>query len=270
MMKWTYNFAALMMLLLTWNSLSAQQQSKDFTIPLSKPGQPGKLQVDLHDGGVTVEGYSGKDVIVAVTTYDSEQEDKSSSREGLKRIPNTSVDFEIVENDNVVSITGSHRGRTDFKVKVPQQFSLSLGTHHNGDVKVTNVSGEIEVDAHHGGMELQNVSGSVVADTHHGSIVITFGSVKAGTPMAFSTYHGDVDITFPANINATAKMKSEKGEIFTDFDMKTKTPAAKLEDSGDGVRQIIVNSWIYSELGSGGPEFMFTTHHGDIILRKKK
>ncbi|MCB0629408.1 MAG: DUF4097 family beta strand repeat-containing protein [Saprospiraceae bacterium] len=245
--------------------------SRDFNMPLSKPNETGTLKVDLHMGGVTVEGYSGKEVLITMISQPDEdgEEDSDRSKEGLKRIPNSSMDFEIAEENNVVYIKGSHKGRTDFKVKVPRQFSLDLSTHHDGEVKVTDVTGEIEVDAHHGGMELINVGGTVVADTHHGDITVSFSSIKSGVPMAFSTYHGDVDITFPGNTNATMKMKSDKGDIYTDFDLTANRPETRLENTGDNPKKIEISSWIYSNIGNGGPEFMFTTHHGDIILRKK-
>lgn len=262
----------LLALALLWCSqLAAQQnQSREFTIPLSNPNQTGTLRVDLHRGGVIVEGYSGKEVIVTMIPEAGDDDDNNrEDRRGLKRIPNSSMDFEISESDNVVSIRGSHKGHTDFKVKVPRQFSLDLGTHHDGAVKVTNVTGEIEVNAHHDGMELIDVGGTVVADTHHGDIKVTFASVKSGVPMAFSTYHGDVDISFPNNTNATVKMKSDKGDIYTDFDLTTNRPETRLESTGGNGKKIEVSSWIYSDVGSGGAEFMFTTHHGDIILRKR-
>lgn len=267
-MKSIHNFLTLALLVLCSQALGAQEQfSKDYTIPLSNPNAPGKLKVNLHNGGVSVEGHSGKEVVVTMKTYASE-DNGERNKEGLRRIPNTGVDFEIVEDNNEVEIEGNHRGRTDFIVKVPQNFSLSISTHHNGDVIVRNVSGEIEVDAHHGGMVLENVGGSVVADTHHGEIKVSFKSIKTGAPMAFSTYHGDVDITFPGSTNASAKLKSDRGDIFADFDLKTSTPEPKTKITENGRRKIEVSSWIYANIGSGGPEFMFTTHHGDIILRK--
>src|SRR5690606_39915402 len=128
-MKWTHSVLIVLLLFFALSAINAQQQySKDFNIPLSKPDQPGKLKVSPHNGGVSVEGYSGKEVVITMKSYpedegdDDDDDDDRPSREGLKRIPNNSLDFEISEADNVVSINGSHRGRTDFIVKVPRQF----------------------------------------------------------------------------------------------------------------------------------------------------
>lgn len=263
------NSLLVLLFLLSAGSLAlAQKQSSEvFEIPLSDPNSPGKLRVDLHDGSITVEGYSGKEVVVSLVTY-GRNEGSSATKNGLKRIPNVGSGFEIVEADNVVMVQGSRKTRMDFIIKVPQEFSLYLGTHHNGDIKVSNVKGEFELDGHHGGMKLTDIEGAVVADTHHGAIVANFKSIQTNTPMAFSTYHGDVDITFPTSTNATVKMRSEKGDIYTDFDLKLNTPKPKTVPTAKGGSRIEVSKWIQSDIGSGGPSFMFTTHHGDVILRK--
>ncbi len=268
-MKYINKAMIIGLMVFTWNALQAQQSTQDFTIPLSNPNDPGKLAVSLHNGKIRVESHSGKDVLISVKVYRSDKNKDSYSRQGLKRIPKTGADFEILENRNIVQIKGGNKNRADYTIKVPQEFSLSIKTHHDGDVYVQDVSGTIVVDAHHGGIQIENVKGSVLADTHHGSIKVSFSEIKSGVPMAFSTYHGDVDVTFPSNINASAKMKSIKGDIYTDFEMELKPTEPQTQQTRNNGRKIVVSNWIYSNIGSGGTEYMFTTHHGDIILRKK-
>ena len=54
--------AAIMVMALPLLLFSQEAYKQEFTIPLTHPGQAGKLKVDLHDGAVTVEGHSGKEV----------------------------------------------------------------------------------------------------------------------------------------------------------------------------------------------------------------
>lgn len=270
------NIVLLLLLIAGWNQLAqAQNQIEEIPISLSNPSEPGKLVVQMHQGRLTVEGYSGNQVIVTMVLRkgkDNSWKDKNKSNDnkanGLRKIPNHRRDFQATEYNNVVKLVADHKSEADLLIKVPKKFSLQLNTHHDGDVLVKNVSGEIEVDAHHGEIELQNVGGSVVADTHHGDIEVILTSVQSNIPMAFSTYHGDVDITMPSGLSAVTKLKSAKGEIFTDFDMEVTTPQPKSKTSAGGPTKIVLESWIYGKIGKGGPEFMFTTHHGDIILRK--
>ena len=261
------NTILLIIALAVGTALSGQSDPQEFTIPLTDPGKPGKLMVNIQNGNIKVEGHAGQDVLVKINSHaGGDYESKSQrEREGLRRIPNNALSFEISESNNKVMIDGNRNRRTDFHIMVPRQFALILETHHNGDVYVSNVSGEIEVNSHHGEIGMEGISGSVIADTHHGEIRAEFEAVSAGQPMAFSTYHGDVDIAFPASVNGTTKIKTERGDIYTDFDMEMKIKQNEERENG---KIKVFGGWMYGKLGKGGPEFMFNTYHGDVILRK--
>ena len=243
------------------------QESETITVPLSNPGQAGKLELIIHNGDIHVESHNQSDVIVEISGS-AVKEPKREERDGLRRIPNNAIDVDITEYNNVVEIKGTNK-ESDFKIKVPQNFSLVLGSHHNDYIVVKGVDGDMEVQTHHGSIELHDISGSVVAGTHHGEISVQFVEVDQDKPMAFNTYHGDIDISLPANFNGSTKIKSARGEVFTDFEMDIKTsPVSKNRDHKRN--EIKLGGWIIGQIGSGGEEHMFTTHHGDVIIRKNK
>ena len=246
-----------------------QQTTEEvITIPLTNPGQAGKLKVHNHDGTVTVHGYDGSDVSIKIISHPKEDDEANAhNKSGLKRIRNQNVEVSITEEDNYVHVSGNHSRRTDFIIEVPARFNLSVNTHHNGEIEVSNLNGEIEVDAHHGGITVSNASGSVVADTHHGGIQVSLQSVDSEKPMAFSTYHGDIDVTFPSSLGGEAKIKTKSGDIYTDFDMALKKQIP-VESKKSGKREIKLAGWTHGTIGSGGPELMFSSYHGDIIIRK--
>ena len=153
-------------------------------------------------------------------------------------------------------------------IQVPREFSLNLKTHHDGFIGVRNVTGNIEADGHHEDIEMAGISGSVVADTHHGEIKVELLSVSDKTPLAFSTYHGDIDVSLPDNVDSAIKIKTTKGEVYTDFDMDLKVESTKLASENGKGTKIQVGGWLKGDLGSGGPEFLFSTYHGDVIIRK--
>ncbi len=73
--------------------------------------------------------------------------------------------------------------------------------------------------------------------------------------------------TTTTNAKATTKLRSERGEIYTDFDMaleRSKTNVKK--ESGE--YEVSINSWVYGKINGGGPEFTFKNMHGSIIVRK--
>ena len=88
--------------------------------------------------------------------------------------------------------------------------------------------------------------------------------------MAFSSMNGDLDITFPKDFKADVKVKSDRGEIFTDFDLKTKPNTAtvtKGENSRGNAYRVKVEKWITGSINGGGAELLFKNFNGDVIIR---
>jgi len=230
---------------------------------------------------IQVKGYDGKEVSVQFVEKTEQKQNKidwnwnwddndnthKSSKKGLKKISSNYIDLEIEESNNRVYVKGSHNRRSDLVIQVPNKFNLKLEAHHNGDIMVSNVIGELEISSHHGEIIIDQVGGSVVADTHHGPIKGSLVTVVPNTPMAFSTYHGDVDIAFPSSIKCDTKIKTAKGDIYTDFDLDLKSVTSE-KTTSNGRKQIKIGGWMYGKIGAGGEEFLFNTHHGDVVIRQ--
>lgn len=197
--------------------------------------------------------------------------DKANGNSGLNRIGGTALDLEASESNNVVEVeSDSWNQGLDLDIQVPKNFDVHLETYNNGDLYASNIAGEVEADNYNGKITLENISGTVVADTYNGGIVVTFDAVTPDTPMAFSTYNGHVDLTFPADYKASFKMKSKSGEIFEGFDMvieKTKPATETKRESG--VYKVKIDDWIYGSINGGGAEISMQTTNGNIYVRKK-
>lgn len=261
------------------SQLMAQDDIVDkLTIPLSQPNEPVFLELALMNGSITVTGYSGNQVeIEAVTRLKKLDSNESSEkeREGLIYIPTTSSALEVEEYDNKIEIDVESQEKTvDVSIKVPFKTSMELSAHHNGTIKVDNVIGDLEVQNHHGPIYLTDVSGSVVANSHHGEIKVTFKQIDSQKPMAFSSYHGDIDVSLPASVKVNVIFKTERGEVYSDFEIKKIEKAAKrIEEETrekEGKYKIRIERAFYGTINGGGPEFQFSNYHGDIILRKNK
>jgi DUF4097 and DUF4098 domain-containing protein YvlB len=254
-------------------SLFLQTQARaqeQVAVPLSNPGEPGKLNVGIVRGSITVTGYDGQEVLI---TYGGDLEDDGQevTQDGLKRISNNSVGFEVTEDDNEVEVNGaSPMQEVNFKITVPRNFSLKLSTVNGGELLVENVIGEMELSNVNGEITLRNVGGSVLANTVNGDIEATFQSVSPDKPMAFSNLNGDIDVTLPAGTQMTAKMKSEWGEVFTNFEMDIRrTDQENIQSTNNGVYKVSINNWIYGSINDGGPEYLFKSMRGDIYIRKR-
>ncbi|MDD8016691.1 MAG: hypothetical protein PHX45_13505, partial [Acidobacteriota bacterium] len=87
-------------------------------------------------------------------------------------------------------------------------------------------------------------------------------------------------VTLPADLKANVKMKSDQGEIYSDFDIAIKPGPQKIEEGAepsterpgrlDGKFHVSIEKYTYGAVNGGGPEISFSTFRGDIYIRKKK
>jgi DUF4097 and DUF4098 domain-containing protein YvlB len=195
---------------------------------------------------------------------------------GMKRLdlPGSSG-LDVVEENNVVHIrTSSWTRPVDLVITVPYRSSLQLKCMNDGDILVEQVNGEIDADNLNGKITLKDVSGSVVAHSLNGPVLVTLNQLDPSKPMSFSTMNGDIDVTLPDNVKANVSMKSDNGEIYSDFDVKLDATARTLRnESGrreDGKYRLRFERTLHGTINGGGPEFQFRSFNGQIYIRKKK
>jgi len=256
-------------LVLLVSTMVSAQQSETFTIPLTRPGETGKLKVHLIDGSITVNGYDGKEVKVTAVGKGSKQH-KQRSKNGLKRIDNTSLSFTVEERDNTVYVKKlpNASAATDFEVQVPRNFSVDLKTLNNGTISVNNVDGTHEASNLNGKINMTNVGGSVVADALNHNITVSFRRITPNTTMMFSSLNGDVDVTFPKDLKANINAKSDFGSVYTDFEIQLDRSKQRSETtSKNGVYKVVNKKGIYGSINGGGAELTFKTMNGDVLIR---
>jgi hypothetical protein len=251
------------------STLYAQSQ---IAVPLSKPGQPGTLEMNFIMADVTIEAYDGNEVVIRYEgdNLRSDNDKSSSSREGLRKIGGGGSGFEVTENNNKVVMDGGiPMGELEFEILVPKNFSLKISIVTGDKIEIKGVNGDHEINHVNGDIELTNVSGSALVNTVNGDINAVFSAITANKPMAFSNINGDIDVSIPASTKFTAKMRSEFGEMFTDFDMVMKNQTGPKVTESTGKYKVEVNNWVTGDVNGGGPEFLFKTLRGDFYLRKK-
>ncbi|SNC66610.1 hypothetical protein SAMN06265337_1669 [Hymenobacter gelipurpurascens] len=268
----------LALFVLAWaQPLAAQQAGKEqLTVALSSPGKPGTLHLKLVGGSIKVEGTSGKDVVIDVANRGGSRTSSSSDNDapaGMRRLSKVNgLDVTAQEKDNHVYVkTQSWQNPVDFVIKVPRQFSLQIGTVNDGNISVQNVAGELEISNVNGSITLEDVAGSAVLNTVNGNIISNFKDITSGVPMAFSSVNGKIDVSFPARAKADLKLKSDRGEIYSDFDLTVDNSAPKVTRvAKDGVYRVSQDSWTSGKINGGGAEFMMKTLNGNIYIRKAK
>jgi DUF4097 and DUF4098 domain-containing protein YvlB len=248
----------------------AQSNADHVSVNLSDPARPALVKVSLVNGGITVKAYDGKEVVVEARARNRES---ARSDSNMKRIVVSSTGLSVEEENNEVRIsTDSYMRPIDLTISVPVHTSLKLSAVNSGDIVVTGVDGELDVNDVNGSVTLNNVSGSAVAHALNGRLLATFTRVNPQKPMAFSSLNGDIDVTFPADLKANLSLKSDRGEIFSDFDVQVQASAPQqiVEDGrGHGGKYLVkIDKAVHGTINGGGPEYQFTNFNGGIYIRK--
>ncbi|NOW93432.1 DUF4097 family beta strand repeat-containing protein [Mucilaginibacter sp. SG564] len=250
----------------------AQSGSTQLVVPLSDPGKPYKLSAGLVRGSITVTGYEGKDIVIDAQGEDRRGHVKEEGN-GMKRLIGTNnLDITAEEKNNEVNVGGSAGKLVNLTIKVPRNGAkLKLSTVNDGNINLSNVSGELEVINVNGYIKLTGVSGSVVANTINGDVTVAFRSIDPKAAMAFTTLNGNVDVTFPITLKANVKLKSDRGDIYTDFDVvNTVQKPAVTKTNKNGMYSLKIDDWVYGKIDGGGPEMLMKNMNGNIYIRKAK
>ena len=253
---------------------TASAQDETQVVPFSDPSRPGKIEVELlNSGGITVRGENRRDVAVVIRSASGRPAPpERPAPPGLRRLTQT-PGYSISEERNEIKIESNSFRQSigALELRVPLRTNLKLGSVNGGTITVENVEGELEIENVNGAVVLTNVAGSVVANSQNGGVTATLSRVMADKPMAFSSFNGKVDVTLPASLKANLRMRSDNGDIFTDFDVQLQQapPAAgRGNRNSRGGFHVEVNRAIYGNVNGGGPEIELRSFNGTIYLRK--
>ena len=246
---------------------AAQQTAEGIPVPFTDPARIGSVSVRVHDGSIVVRGENRKDVLVTSSSNDGSRSGRPVPP-GFQRVSSAGVT--ITEENNRMQISTSSTRQTRLEIRVPTRVNLTLSGHNGSGIEVDNVEGDIEADHHNASIRLSNVGGSVVADTHNGAITVVLTRITGDKPMSFISWNGTVDVTLPATTKANLKLRSNQGDIYTQFEMQQRAGAAP-QSRGDGRARIIdVDQSVYGAINGGGPEFELRTFNSNVYVRKGK
>lgn len=258
--------------------LGARPASADqrLVVPLTDPSRPARLEVGLVMGSVKVVAGKAGEVVVVADGREDDEEPKHRDREpgadraGMRRISGGGLGLDVEEKDNRVEVgTDSWASPVDLVIEVPAASSVELSTVNAGDLSVEGLSGELVLHNTNGDVSVRDVSGPVDATTVNGDVSVRFSAAMAEAPMAFSTLNGDVDVTLPAGAGVDVLLRSDNGDIYTDFDVELRRSPAKVEeDRKKGSYRVSVGQELRGKIGGGGPELFLKTFNGDVLLRR--
>jgi len=225
-----------------------------------------KVSVEVNTS-ITVEQASGNDL--EIEWSGSKRKNKThedEKAEGLTALysrgnDNTGFGLNVEKDGEVLRIRDlkSFLNRKSFTLKVPRGIDLDINTGALGGLNVNGFENELEVTSNVGGIHLTNVTGPITASTSTGRIEIIFNSVNQSAPISLSTATAPIDVTMPANTNASVEMSSTMGTVFSNFDL--------VKPRQDGLKNISGNRKIEGDINKGGVKVYLSSATGNIYLR---
>lgn len=222
----------------------------------------GNLYADLEITGTNSE-------MIRITA--SEYEGLPEKARGLKPLSatgpdNTEIGLHVKQDGSEVTIAGASRKSDDgeYRIELPAKVKLVIeyDSFQAGDIRVKDMSGEVEATSKVGDMEFQDIQGPLVASSLSSDISVVFSSVSQSSPTDVVSTSGDVDVTLPADTKGDFQMKTVSGEVYTDLDFEFGEDEKKPNFWGGGMSA-------EATLNGGGVRINLKSISGDIFIRKQ-
>ncbi len=248
------------------------------TLIFQNPNKPKEILVDNIFGAIEVEGYSGQEVkLTAHKTIKARTKDKI--QKALQE-----VTLDITEDGNTIDLyvngpfrcqnrergwrDPGYRVHYEFKLKVPHKIYVVLKTVTDGDILVTDIEGDFDINNVNGKIEMSGMAGSGQAHTVNGRVRIQFYK-NPTTDCSFKTINGDIDIDFAKDLSADFRLKTFTGDAYSDFPIDY-LPARSAEKGRKGGKFIYKSDrFIGVRIDKGGPEIKMDTLNGDLLINKR-
>jgi DUF4097 and DUF4098 domain-containing protein YvlB len=259
---------SVIVLLACTSSAYGQGRPQVVNVPLSRPGEPIELQIDLPSARIEVIGEDREDAIFEVAVAGGQR--KIITPSGAQSLKGSSYAFEIDEDDNRISFDSDwHAEKVTVLARVPKRATLSLSTVNDGEIVVSDIVGNLELSNVNGPITARNVSGSVIAESINAAIDVNFAKIDDVNASSFETINGNIEVGIPAGAGAQLRLDSGQGQITSDFEvevMPTEGTVTRDED-GNGVA-IRIENVIVAKINGGGPVLRLKSLHGDMHIRE--
>lgn len=249
------------------------------------------LTVNNINGNISVEGYSGKKILLEVKKTISGKTQAKLER-GKKEIeigiheedngmiiytktPCSNVRYEKSDDDTWYWQTGTNNCNWgsgihfnfDIKIKIPYDLNIDVSTINDGDIVVKNISGEVKANNINGSIALEKITGKTHVHTINGDVDIEY-SKNPEKDSKYYSLNGDINAYFQKGLSAQLTFESFNGDFFTDFGNIEMMPTlVQKKTKGNGVKYK-VGGKSNMKIGNGKVLLDFETFNGNVYLKK--
>lgn len=222
----------------------------------------GRLEIRL--GRVTVEGYSGNEIIFSGKDRDKDDDERSK---GLKEISglgiedNTGLGINVEDKGTTVVVRQLRKMNSpEIRIQVPKGVTVaySFESQYGGDVVFRNLESEIEFSANYNSLEMINVTGPATVKSVYGHVEAVFDQNVKG-PLSIVSVYGYADVTLPSTVKANIRLSTSYGELYASPDFKIEFDRSGEPDENR----------VSGKINGGGMNIDINSSYGKVYLRKK-
>lgn len=244
------------------------QQPQVIDVPLSRPGDPIRLEIGIQSARIEVIGEDRDNATFEVTVADGNR--KIVTPSGTHALKGGGYSLEVEEDDNEITLDMDWRvNKVTVIARVPRHADVELQTINDGQIIVSNLIGNLELYNTNGPITARNISGSVIAESVNDTIDIGFTSLDPDNASSMESINGDLILGLPEGVGVTTHLDTSGGEIYSDFEVDVQPAEHVIErDEDDDRTSIYIESVIVAKINGGGPIVRMKSLQGDINIRK--
>ncbi len=186
------------------------QDPQRITVPLSRPGEPMILDIDILSARIQVIGEAREDVQFEVSAGGGKRRIVTPS--GTRELANGAFAFDVEEEDNVVEVDADWRAATvDIVARIPRRADLELTTTNNGEITVRDVTGALVLNNVNGPITASGITGTVIAESVNEDIDVSFDAIQGDGAMSFASVNGTLSVCLPPDAAVQLHIDSAEG-----------------------------------------------------------
>lgn len=243
------------------------------TVQLSAPLSAGStFAAQTHNGSITIDGAEVNDCNITATIIARAvtEEDAKKLAEEIKIRLEPSGNSLTAKIEKPTFMT-NRSVCVNLDITVPNATNLELTTH-NGAVKITDITGEVDATTHNGGVTATQIAGNIKLETHNGKItckeisgdtqlrthnggikVYYSEAAKPARDVSVITHNGNVEFVAPPNFSAEVEVSTHNGSIKTDLPITIIGKVSRRKLKG--------------KIGTGKGKLHLETHNGSVKIR---
>jgi len=221
-------FLSALLALLSLCAARADEATTQFKF--SDPTKPGTLKIRIGRGDLVVRAGDGPAITIQ---SDSAAPEHAVDSDGL-RVLTAASSYSFTEKDNVGTFDygAENPGKSgEFQITVPRNTAIVVNNIWGGDIACSGIGGDIDIRSLNGEVRLDEISGGALVESTNGEIRAAIREVHEGRPLSFTSVNGSVSIRVPADSKANVRLRTQNGEIKTDFDEKALVTKVELARS---------------------------------------